>query len=215
MNLTVNHYGPEYYEEHRDAGLDYLGHGEWQENYAKWMVESLGLKPGMKMLDVGCACGSILEGFRKQGLECVGIDLSEHMIKLGREKFPGLRLEIMDAVNMHLFKIGEFDFVHSAQVAEHWNPDLVPFILYEISRVMNLESRFFCCMDTLDFFMRHNRNPTGAGEDPTHQCLKPLFWWKAVAHDQFLFSAPMDDLKAHELSYFNQYDWDALLLQTI
>jgi len=51
-----------YYEEHRAAGLDYLGFGDWQRNYGRWLAESLHLK-GKHVLDVGCACGSILRGF--------------------------------------------------------------------------------------------------------------------------------------------------------
>ena len=31
-----------------------------------------------------------------------------------------------DAVNLHLFGDGSWDAVHTAQVAEHWRPELVP-----------------------------------------------------------------------------------------
>jgi hypothetical protein len=56
--LTATSYHVDYYEQHKQAGLDYLGHGEWQERYGRWLVDSLGLK-GRTVLDVGCACGSI------------------------------------------------------------------------------------------------------------------------------------------------------------
>lgn len=54
--LSATTYGQRYYEEHRCSGLDYLGFGDWQRQYGRWLVESLALR-GKRVLDVGCACG--------------------------------------------------------------------------------------------------------------------------------------------------------------
>jgi len=50
-----------------------------------------------------------------------GVDLNEHMIALGREKWPGMAglLHVADAVNLHMFSDESWDAVHSSQVAEH------------------------------------------------------------------------------------------------
>ena len=39
-NLKVTEYTKDYYDEHKDAGLDYIGHGYWQEEYAKMVTEA-------------------------------------------------------------------------------------------------------------------------------------------------------------------------------
>lgn len=178
MNLTVPHYGREYYDEHRAQGLDYLGHGTWQEDYGRWLAESLELPEGLETLDVGCACGSIAEGLAKAGLTVDGVDLSEHMVALGRGKFRRVRrLTVCDAVNLWPYADASFDFLHSAQVAEHWRPEHVPLILRELRRVARPGALFFCALDTEELFARHGRAAGSPGEDPTHVCIRPLTWW--------------------------------------
>ena len=87
QRLSARAYDEHYYEEHKLAGLDYLGFGLWQQEYGRWLVDSLQLK-GQRVLDVGCACGSILRGLRQAGAMAQGIDLSEHMVQLGRHSGP-------------------------------------------------------------------------------------------------------------------------------
>ena len=89
--LTATAYDEQYYREHADAGLDYLVHGFWHESYAA-MVSEASLQsayPDPCVVDAGCACGSILKGFKNTGLfeRVLGVDLSEHMIVLGRKHF--------------------------------------------------------------------------------------------------------------------------------
>ena len=121
--LRSTSYGEGYYREHKLAGLDYLGFGDWQREYGRWLVGALGLG-GRLVLDVGCACGSIVRGLAEAGAAAQGVDLSEHMVRLGREKWPDMAplLHVCDAVNLHLFADGSWDAVHTAQVAEHWKP---------------------------------------------------------------------------------------------
>jgi hypothetical protein len=39
VGLSALEYDEQYYAEHKDANLDYLGHGYWQEEYAKWYLK--------------------------------------------------------------------------------------------------------------------------------------------------------------------------------
>lgn len=201
-----------YYDEHKQAGLDYLNFGPWQVNYATWLIESLGLA-GKTVLDVGAACGSIAWGFRSQ-CHTVGIDVNNHMIELGRKKYAPMPLYVCDSVNLHLFGDGDFDFIHSAQVAEHFKPELVPFILREWHRVLAPGGLIFCALDTVELFARQGR--TLATEDPTHVCVRPLAWW----HEQLAaagFTDARPELEAaltgHAQSYFKLYDWDWFLVR--
>jgi ubiquinone/menaquinone biosynthesis C-methylase UbiE len=162
---------------------------------------------------VGCACGGIAKGIEDAGAFCcVGVDLDEHMIALGREHLPPPvpRLHVCDAVNLHLFRDGTFDALHSAQVAEHWRPDLVPLILRELARVARPGALFFCCLDTTELFERGSPN-----EDPTHICVQTKAWWREQLADAGwrdrtaelnppleAARAQSDSLKAHDWEYF-------------
>ncbi len=86
-NLKVTEYTQDYYDEHKDAGLDYLGHGYWQEEYAKMVVEACKTPRDGFVVDAGCACGSILKGFQKLNMRVLGVDLNDAMIGLGRTHF--------------------------------------------------------------------------------------------------------------------------------
>src|SRR5205085_1586168 len=59
--LSATGYTERYYYEHRMAGLDYLGFGDWQREYGRWLADALSWR-GQRVLDVGCACGAVLRG---------------------------------------------------------------------------------------------------------------------------------------------------------
>ncbi len=215
--LTSTAYDARYYAEHKLAGLDYLGFGDWQRNYGRWLTESLGWQ-GRRVLEVGCACGSILRGFGEAGVVVQGVDVNEHMIHLGRQKWPDMTplLHVCDAVNLHLFGDETWDGLHSAQVAEHWKPKLVPLILEELRRVTRPGGLFFCALDTEELFARQGR--TMEHEDPTHVCIRPLSWWHeqlAAAGWEVCGTEEQRKVIEHPQSYLRQYDWDWFLARAI
>jgi ubiquinone/menaquinone biosynthesis C-methylase UbiE len=213
--LQSKSYGEQYYNEHLNAGLDYMGHGKWQEDYGKWVVQSLGLlnKP---LLDVGCACGSIACGLAKAGALVSGCDLSEEMIAKGREKWLFSTLKVCDAVNLHYWDDETFDCIHSNQVAEHWKPSLVLHILQELARVTKKGGILWVVLDTEESFAREGRKE-GVNEDPTHICIKSLPWWKEQYQSAGWQDAPalMKSLKEHPSSYYKRYNWDSFICTKI
>ncbi|MGE0391974.1 MAG: class I SAM-dependent methyltransferase [Vicinamibacterales bacterium] len=62
------------------GGFKYM-EGRW-ESFARDLARHYGLKPGMRVLDIGCAKGFLLHEFAKvvPGLEVAGIDISEYAI---------------------------------------------------------------------------------------------------------------------------------------
>jgi 2-polyprenyl-3-methyl-5-hydroxy-6-metoxy-1,4-benzoquinol methylase len=215
--LSATGFTERYYQEHKLAGLDYLGFGDWQIRYGRWLVESLVLS-GKRLLDVGCACGSILRGLGQAGAIVQGVDLCEAMIRRGREHWPDMapQLHVCDAVNLHLFSDGSWDAVHSAQVAEHWKPELVPFILRELARVTTPGGLLFCCLDTEEMFARQGRRLET--EDPTHVCIRPMTWWHdrlAEAGWQVCTADFEPALRSHPDSFLKRYDWDWFLAKRI
>lgn len=207
--LTATHYDREYYEDHRRDGLDYLGHGAWQRDYARWLTDCLGWQ-GVPLLDVGCACGSIAAGLQAatQG-RVVGVDLCEHMVQLGRQTWPHLELHTCDSINLHLWEAGSFGAIHSAQVAEHWRPDHVAMILEELRRVAEHGALFFGALDTEELYSRQSRDP--ATEDPTHICIRSRVWWcelGRVCGWEDVTAQYEPALRGHPMSYLSRYDWD-------
>ena len=58
------------------------------------VCRKMGLKPGMRVLDIGCGWGSFMKyASEKYGVKCVGITVSDEQIKLGKEFCKGLPVE--------------------------------------------------------------------------------------------------------------------------
>lgn len=79
------------------------------------------IKPGDRVLDVGCGNGHIAGLFAQRGCAVVGIDPSESGIEAARKAHPGARFEVDLATPDLRERLGEepFDLVVSAEVVEH------------------------------------------------------------------------------------------------
>ncbi|PYI93052.1 MAG: SAM-dependent methyltransferase [Verrucomicrobia bacterium] len=79
------------------------------------------LRPGLRVLDVGCGNGYLCGKFLELGASVVGVDLSVEGIQLARGKYPGARFELIGADEDILGKLNEdpFDLVVSTEVVEH------------------------------------------------------------------------------------------------
>lgn len=58
------------------------------------------IKPGSRILDLGCGTGIYTYLFQKLGYESIGIDISETAIKKAKEQYPLSKFEVMDALNL-------------------------------------------------------------------------------------------------------------------
>ena len=101
------------------------------------LITLAGLKPGARILDVGCGLGdsaAFLTGF---GFDAVGVDSSRALTMRGRELFPGLYLIESEAENLP-FGDSDFDavlFECSLSLMD------APAALAEAARVMRLDGR--------------------------------------------------------------------------
>jgi SAM-dependent methyltransferase len=59
-------------------------------------IRRVGLRPGQRVLDVGCGAGVFLGLAADRGAEPYGIDASEALIELARERVPGADLRVGD-----------------------------------------------------------------------------------------------------------------------
>lgn len=171
IGLTVTEFNEDYYTEHAEKGLDYLNHGFWQQEYAKMVSE--GLTKGF-VFDGGCACGSILKGFKDLGHTVYGIDLNKHMIELGRKEFFFFDHELVvgSMANTGLAD-QSIDLLHSAQVLEHIPEQYIDDILDEFVRVTKKGGRMFICLDAI----KEGQTKEMYMGDPTHVNIQPTLYW--------------------------------------
>ncbi len=82
------------------------------------VCRKVGLKPGMKVLDLGCGFGSFLKyAAEKYGVTGVGVNLSKEQMKFAKESCAGLPLDFQ--VRDYRDAEGTFDRVVSIGLAEH------------------------------------------------------------------------------------------------
>lgn len=98
---------------------DHLGQAYLRYSFTKgtaqevaFLAKTLGLEPGMKVLDVGCGPGRHSNALGELGIEATGIDISQRFIDIARANAaPGVTFRRADA--RHLDYDGQFDAVIS------------------------------------------------------------------------------------------------------
>ena len=123
------------------GGYRYM-EGRW-EKVARAMVEHYGLKPGDRILDVGCGKGFLLYDFTKviPGLELHGIDISKYAIENSKEEIKD-RLQVGNATSLP-FPDNYFDFVYSITTVHNLHCYDLDRALREIERV-GRKNKYIC-----------------------------------------------------------------------
>ena len=94
---------------------------EAQEAKLDLVCRKIGLKPGQRVLDVGCGWGSFMKyAAEHYGASAVGVTVSERQAELGRELCAGLPVEIR--LQDYREVEGRFDHVVSLGMFEHVGP---------------------------------------------------------------------------------------------
>jgi SAM-dependent methyltransferase len=106
-------FGYDYWDGDRKFGYGgYKYDGRWKK-VAEPLIKHYGLKPGDKVLDVGCGKGFLLYEMKQiiPELEIKGIDISEYAIEHAKPEIKEF-LEVGDAVKLP-YEDNSFDFVFS------------------------------------------------------------------------------------------------------
>ena len=106
-------YGEDYWDGDRKYGYGGYRYDGRQRAAADAMAKHYGLKPGDKILDVGCGKGYLLYEFTQAvpGVQVQGIDISRYALDNAKEEVKPF-LQIGDAVSLP-FEANTFDFVVS------------------------------------------------------------------------------------------------------
>jgi protein-L-isoaspartate(D-aspartate) O-methyltransferase len=123
------------------GGYRYM-EGRW-EKVARAMVEHYGIKPGDKVLDVGCGKGFLLYDFTKvvPDLELYGVDISEYAVFNAKEEIKD-RLQVGNATSLP-YPDDYFDFVFSITTLHNLHCYDLDKALREIERVSK-KNKYIC-----------------------------------------------------------------------
>jgi len=118
------------------------------------------MKPGDKVLDIGCGDGHTVRGLRAAGVDATGVDITLAAI-------PDNMQGIVEAPVWNMpFKDNQFDYTVSTDVLEHVPTEMIPKALIEIYRVTKRQS--FHVVALFDGI----RNGV-----ILHMTVKPMEWW--------------------------------------
>lgn len=101
----------------RDAGLD-----EAQENKYRLVFDKLGLKPGDRLLDIGCGWGGMVRYAARQGVRATGVTLSQEQATWAQEAIEREGLGELASVRFDDYRnVTEtgFDAISSIGITEH------------------------------------------------------------------------------------------------
>lgn len=91
------------------------------------ICRKLGLRPGMRLLDVGCGWGTMaIHAARKYGVSVVGVTLSHEQVELARKRVVEAGLASQVDIRLQDYRDvadGPFDAIASVGMAEHVGPD--------------------------------------------------------------------------------------------
>lgn len=110
-----------------------------QRRKLELVCRKLDLRPGMRMLDVGCGWGSLaIHAARSHGARVVGVTLSDEQADLARHRVAALGLG--DRVEIRLADYreldGSFDAVASVGMVEHVGADELPRYFRRLHRLL-------------------------------------------------------------------------------
>ena len=91
---------------------------EAQRRKHQFIVESLGIRRGSRVLDLGCGWGPLLNYLRELGAQGIGVTLSQGQAAACRRN--GLDVRIADALEVRRETFGPFDAVASLGAFEHF-----------------------------------------------------------------------------------------------
>jgi len=131
---------------------------EYPLRLVEYLMKRFRLKPGYRLLDVGCGRGDMLEAFSNNGFVCHAVDKSLSTIENIDKNFE---IKLLDLEKESLpYPENYFDIIFSKSVIEHmWDPF---FLMSEIHRV--LRPGGMCIMMTPDWISQMKT----FYEDPTH-----------------------------------------------
>ncbi len=126
-------FGEMYFDGPREYGYGgYIYDGRWKP-VAKDIIDHFGLKPGDKVLDVGCAKGFLVKDLLAEGIDAYGVDISEYALQNCEPEVVG-RLHLGSADSLP-FPDNSFDCVLSLNTIHNLTRDKAIVAIQEVERL--------------------------------------------------------------------------------
>lgn len=126
-------YGKDYFDGSRDVGYGgYRYDGRWVP-VATDIIDRYGLRPGDKVLDIGCAKGFLVKDLLAQGIDAYGVDVSDYALMACEPETVG-RLHIGSAEKLP-FPDQSFDAVLSINTLHNLERPALIQALKEMTRL--------------------------------------------------------------------------------
>jgi len=91
---------------------DYLVFNNLKDDYeVGYIMNSASPSSQSKILDVGCGTGHHVASLGSKGLDVIGIDISQSMIKKAKENFPDYKFNVGDALDGNTFEPNSFTHI--------------------------------------------------------------------------------------------------------
>jgi len=132
--------------ERYDAGINFLSGGH-ATKIRKQIIKNY-VKPGMKVLDIGCGTGLFIEGAAKAGAQLMGVDISAGMLKVAKDRFKKSGLQ--DKISVYnvgaaeidtLFSEHAFDLIVSTLVFSEFYPEERALVLNQIKKLLKSKGK--------------------------------------------------------------------------
>ena len=85
---------------------------------ARWIVEAVGMKPGTRVLEIGCGTGIFTAHFADSGAQVTAVDISEDLLQVARDRLP-TSVKLVHAPFEELPLDQPFDVVVGSSVLHH------------------------------------------------------------------------------------------------
>lgn len=165
------------------------------------------IRPGMKVLDLACGDGLDLAYYKELGAEVYGLDASEELVKIARERLPGADIRV-GLFESNPFEDNFFDIVLS-KYAIQTSADMKPVFL-EINRVLKTGG-------TLIYLVTHPLRQYMEKKDPTTDYFEQKIVDCHILNDTIVVQEPTHTLNEYlnpdfltnfDVQEFEEY-WDA------
>jgi SAM-dependent methyltransferase len=104
--------GPNIYDDFYSDIYDYLVFNNLKDDYeVGFIINSASPSSQSKILDIGCGTGHHVASLGSKGLDVIGIDISESMIKKAKENFPDYKFNVGDALDANIFDSSSFTHI--------------------------------------------------------------------------------------------------------
>ena len=103
-----------------------------EEYFIKSLISRFNIKPGSKILDIGCGTGKYTHLFTQLGMDCLGVDISKVGVKRAKDRSPLSKFMVGDVTNMS-FNDNSFDVLYCSGLSLFNETDLsvlAPFVTY-------------------------------------------------------------------------------------